>query len=738
MASIISLPGERGRAAAPDAEPDALHTAAMPLTRCFAELVAAESDTADALAARAETVPTPEALAVLGESLGIAIGHGLRLAGSLKEDEFPAVVLLRSGAGLLVVGRSSDGGVLARKGESIVAIPPASVTAAETGTIFFPRPAEAAGSNASVVAAEARGIGADHSDTPTAAPPRGRDLARDVLAHLTGRHRGLVLQLLLAAALGNLMLLALPLFSMAVYDRVIPHAAKETLWALAIGMTVALIVDLAVRYVRLKLQDALSIAAGTWIQARAYRHLLQIGLGQAPRNGGHLASQLRDVDAICLAVPGILTGLLVDVPFLLIVFAVLVSIGGSVALVPIAGLAILAAIHVIAGRLGDPAAIAHAGIVRDGSSQVIETVAELESIRAGGAEARLLDRFERAADRAAGAGHVARLWAGFAAHASLTVGQLMIVLVVVVAVHAIGEGAMTVGSLSAATLLVGRVIGPVGQLVGVWSRLGQIRRSLTGFDRFLSAPREAGSAPGEAEPVPPAGPIAFRNVSFGYGADPADRLQSISLLVEPGERVGIIGRSGSGKSTLLKLMVRLTEPRAGAITYAGSDMRQFAPEDLRREIGYLRQEPTLLDDSLVANIVFRPGPLDRERLERALDVSGARDLVARSPEGLSTRVGPRGERLSGGERQAVALARLLYADPSILVLDEPTAAMDTMMEAKVVQGLTGVLAGRTLVLATHRAPLLALVDRLVWIEGGRIVADGPKAAVLERMGRKAA
>ncbi|MCC2114048.1 MAG: ATP-binding cassette domain-containing protein, partial [Hyphomicrobiales bacterium] len=529
------------------------------------------------------------------------------------------------------------------------------------------------------------------------------------------------------------LMITLPLFTMAVYDRVIPHLAMETLWALSLGVLIALGLDLGIRFVRLKLVDAIGLSTALTLQTRLYRRLLQARMAEAPLTVGGVMASIREFDSICQLVPALYVAAAADVPFFLVLMAILYSIGGLVVVAPVVGVLALAIVH----------AVGHAGMAESGpeaadlnrqqTNQMAETVGALEMVKANTAEDRLLRQWERVSDAASFAGHRGRLWTTFSGQSTMIVTQLVIVMVLILGVHQIGAGAMTVGGLAASTLLVGRAISPVGQFINLAFRLIYLSQSTKGLSRLRQLAMEGGGDAFRPTARDIDGQIVFANVGFTYDGEPKAALGNINLTINPGETVALIGRIGSGKSSLLRLMLRLQEATTGTIFIDGHDIRQFSPRQLRRQIGFMRQDSQLFNDTLRANLTIGLDKADEAAFERAAAISGVRDIAAKHPQGYSMRVGPGGERLSGGERQAVALARALVSEPRVLVLDEPTASMDNALEARIVRELKKYAAGRTLIVATHRAPLLELADRVIWVENGMVMADGPKAEVMKRL-----
>jgi len=669
--------------------------------------------------AAVQEIDSPEALVSFAAINDIDVVFENRLVASLSTEDLPAVMLTNDGMGRMLVARRGRSFVAHHAGKSYL-IDKDALAAEEAGTIFLVRPRSLApgGNLAELISA--------------VAGPEPADPVRGILRFMTARHRKLMVQLLIAAAFSNMMLLALPIYSGLIFDRVIPHSAFDTLWAISIGVTLALLADIAVRWVRLKIQDALASAASSAVQASVMRKLLEAKMVEAPRSAGAIALRLTQL------VPQLVTGVVVDIPFLLLVFSLLWLNGGPVVLAPILGIAVLIAVHHWTNLGSEAEQVRSTALMQLQSNRLTEAVEVLEMIKATRTELRILNRFERIFDEFAYSSHVVRLWQGVAGYANATVGQMMVAMVLIIGAYEISSGNMTVGGLSTCSLLVGRIIAPIGQLISVIHRMIQSRamlKSLADENRYES--EVAGDDSGALR-APMRCSLRLNNVSFSYCDQGALQIDSLSATIRPGERVAIVGRSGSGKSTLLRLIARLAEPDKGSILLDDFDVRQYAPSQLRQALGYMGQTTGLVDDTLMKNLTFGLDQLDPEKFSLMMRLTGVADFAAGHPRGFGMHVGPRGERLSGGERQSVALARLLLANPGALLLDEPTSSMDTMLEARLVKNLAEFIGDRTFIVATHRAPVLQLVDRIIWLDSGRLVADGPKADVLKRMSGVAA
>src|SRR6201996_8031634 len=670
-------------------------------------------------------IGSPEALVSFAATNDIDVAFENRSVASLTAEDLPAVMLTGDGMGRMLIGRNGRSFIALHAGNSYL-IDKDALAAEEAGTIFLVRPRN------KVPAANLAEL------VTSVTGPEAADPVRGILSFMTARHRKLVIQLLVAAAFSNMMLLSLPVYSGLIFDRVIPHSAFDTLWAISIGITIALLADLSVRWVRLKIQDSLACAASAAVQASVMRKLLEAKMVEAPRSAGAITMRLRNLDSMTQLIPQLITGVAVDVPFLLLVFVLLFINGGPVVLAPIVGMAALAALHHWANLGAGAEQVRSTRLAQLQANRLTESVEVLEMIKSTRTELRILNRFENIFDEFAYSSHVVRLWQGIAAYANATIGQLMVAMVLVIGAYEISAGNMTVGGLSTCSLLVGRIIGPIGQLISTMHRISQSRSMLKALAEEGQYQSEVAGDGSGALRAPRHCALRLNNVSFSYSKQGSAQIEAVSATIQPGERVAIVGRSGSGKSTLLRLIARLAEPNQGSILLDEFDVRQYAPADLRQALGYMGQGASLVDDTLMKNLTFGQDRLDQEQFGLMTQLTGVADFAAAHPQGYGMPVGPRGERLSGGERQSVALARVLLANPKALLLDEPTASMDTMLEMRLVKNLKEFIGDRTLIVATHRAPVLQLVDRIIWLDSGRIVADGPKAEVLSRMSGAAA
>lgn len=553
-----------------------------------------------------------------------------------------------------------------------------------------------------------------------------------LMGHVYSKKPTAMSLIMVTAFIGNLMMIALPLFVMSVYDRVIPHSAFETLWALALGVLIAISIDLGVRYVRLKLADSVSLSITQAMQIRLMQRLTGSKLENTPRNTASWTSGFRDLEATISLVPALIPALIVDLPFVCIVLALIFSIAGPVVLAPIGGIAFFAiwtliGMHALKKRGGEDSKHTNAK-----TELLAETSSVIRTLKTIGAEDQRVGVFQKLLRDATRAGHEIRLTTGLQPQVTMLSVQVVMVAAIVIGVYQISAGLMSVGALAASTLLVGRVLLPAGTVVSLTGRAFQFAKSYEHVCRLLKLPQEE-SLDHLAPRIVKQGKLSLNAISFKFSQSPVNALSDISLTVEPGERIALIGRSGSGKSTLLQVLVRLLEPGHGSYKIDEFDARQFEPRSIRSTLSYMPQETELIAGTLAENLMLAYPNASQDDLLKALEIAAADDFVRSNAYGLSLPVGRNGEGLSGGERQSIGLARALLRPSKLLLLDEPTSALDNTTENRVIRALSENLGDKTLIVATHRVSLLALVDRVIWMDGGRIVADGPRDQVLAKL-----
>ncbi len=534
----------------------------------------------------------------------------------------------------------------------------------------------------------------------------------------------------------NVLGLAVPLFVMNVYDRVIPNNSINTLFALAFGVMLALLFDFILRMLRASIIDQSSRRIDMAASARLFEQAMAARMGDRPGRAGELASHIREFDSVRDFFTSASIASVIDLLFIGLFLIVLWLIVGPLALVPLIAIPI-----VLLGTLAVQLPLAQAisrtlSTSSNRQSVLVEALVGIETVKAVGAEGALQRKWENAVAGSVRSSSQTRFWSSAAMFFSIFIQQSVSVVMIVWGVFLVAEGQITIGALIASNLLAGRVIAPLAGIAMTIARFQQSLASLRQLDALMRLESDLddtsrGVVRNAGEVA--RGDIEFHDVTFSYPREPANALSDLNFRIRAGERVGIIGRVGSGKSSIGKLLCGLYECDSGSITVDGIDSRHYRTAELRRAVAYLGQESQLFSGTLKENILL-PAQNANGDIETASRISGVAAFAARHPLGYGMPVGERGSALSGGQRQAVALARLMMRPARIVFLDEPTSAMDNTSESAFVDSFRQWLRpDMTLIVATHRVSMLELVDRVVVLDAGRVVADGPTKAVLDRL-----
>jgi len=535
---------------------------------------------------------------------------------------------------------------------------------------------------------------------------------------------------LLSSLLINLFALVTPFFTMQVYDRVVPNLVYETLWVLTSGIVLIYLFDALMRTLRAYFIDVAGKRVDLMLSANIFAAVLGIRMANRPASAGAFASNVQEFEAFRDFVTSATLTALVDLPFVLLFVLAMAWIGGPIAWVPVLAFPIVIAI----GFALQPAlsatvqeSYAHAS---QRQATLVEALVGLETVKSQRAEGPLQRRWEEAIGQLARLGLRSRFLSTAIVNAASLVQQLAYIVVIAVGVYLIGDERMTMGGLIACGLLSGRVLAPLSQLASLLTRYHQARTALGSIDRLMQLPVERPEGQEFLSRPALQGVIEFSDVCFRYPGQQTLALDHVSFRIRAGERVALIGRVGSGKTTIERLVLGLHQPEAGSVLVDGVDARQWDPAELRRGIGYVPQDIVLFYGSVRDNITLGAPQADDTTVLYAAEQAGVTEFVNRHPDGFAMQVGERGEALSGGQRQAIALARAYLLQPALVVLDEPSSGMDNRSEEQFKARLAEQLDGRTLLLVTHRASLLSLVDRVVVLDGGRVIADGPRNQVI--------
>ncbi|OWK30699.1 type I secretion system permease/ATPase [Sphingomonas mucosissima] len=537
-----------------------------------------------------------------------------------------------------------------------------------------------------------------------------------------------------AAVLINVFALVTSLFSMVIYDRVIPNNAMSSLVALSIGFAVVIIFDFVLKMLRSYFVDIAGADIDYQVGERVFRKLLAIRLDHKKGSTGALAGLMRELEALRDFFASATMTALVDFPFLILTVAVIWAIGGKVVIV----LLVIIPVVLLTAWASNPALERlTARTMREGLSKqsvLVETIGGMETVKASGAGPMLTKRWLGAVQQQSESSLRQRLISSIAITVAGSASTVSYAAVVIVGVNLIAARELTSGGLIACSLLAGRAIAPLAQITQLLARLSATRTAYRQINAMMEQPSE-GPAGEPLRIAALAGKIEFRNVTFRYPGAAEPALQGVSFTVEPGERVALLGRVGSGKSTITRLILGLYPPEDGLVMVDGTDLRQIDPATVRAQMGVAMQDSVLMTGSVRENIMLgRPGIDDAEML-RASALSGTHQFMGQIANGYDLKLADRGEGLSGGQRQSIAIARALAGKPQMLVFDEPSASMDTQTEQGLIERLQNEVQGRTMILVTHRPPLLQLVQRIIVMERGRIAMDGPRDKVLQQLTR---
>ena len=536
-----------------------------------------------------------------------------------------------------------------------------------------------------------------------------------------------------AAALVNVFALAMPIFTMNVYDRVVPNNAIETLWMLAGGLLLVLVVDYAIRLLRGHFVDLASSRIDLKLSALIMERVLGMRLANRPASVGSFAANLRSFETVRDFIASATVTAVIDLPFSILFLVVILWISWPLVALPVLGIiGVLIYSYVIQYKMRELSETTfRASAMRNAT--LIESLTALETIKANGAEGLMQAKWEKTAAFLARTSARLRLLSSSAMNGAATLTQLVNLLIVVAGVYLIHERLLTMGGLIACTMLAGRAMAPLGQVVGLLMQFENAKTALTALEKTMTTPGERSDESSFVHRPEIHGEIEFRNVSFSYPGQSQEVLHDVSFRIKPGERVVVLGRVGSGKTTLHKLMLGLFQPTEGAVFLDGVDLRQLDPADLRRNIGYVEQDTLLFFGSLRENIALRAPYAEDLAVVSAAEIGGLTDFVNRHPQGFDMLIGERGASLSGGQRQGVAIARAVLLDPQVLLLDEPTSSMDFTSESHFKESLRRLIQHKTLVIVTHRLSLIDLAERMIVIDDGKVVADGPRQQVVDSL-----
>jgi ATP-binding cassette subfamily C protein LapB len=519
---------------------------------------------------------------------------------------------------------------------------------------------------------------------------------------------------IVATVMVNLLALASPLFIMTVYDRVVPNSAVETLWVLAIGVAT----DVAGKRLDVRLGN------------RIFEHILNMRMEVRPRSAGSLASTLREFDTLREFLGSATVTAFGDMPFIVLFIFVIYLIGGPVAAVPAVAVPVVLLVGVLIQVPLNAVALRAMRESTQKNALLFEVLNGIETLKGIRAEPWAQRNWEHYVALTAISSMKMKMLTLAATHFTMVSTLLVTVGIVVVGVYTIQAGDMTTGALVACVLLSGRIMAPLGQVAALLVRYDQTKLAFNALHQLMTTEEERPSERKLVHKPHLDGAIEFEGVAFTYPGEDVPAVQNLSFKIAAGERVALLGRIGSGKSTILKLIQNLYRPTHGYVRIDDLDSRHIELADLRRQTGYVPQDTVLFHGTIRDNLTQGAPHASDEDVTTAAKLSGLSDLIRQSTKGFDQEVGERGGALSGGQRQMIAVARSLVLDPPILLLDEPTSNMDNFAERHFIENMKTWLDRRSLVMVTHRASMLSLVDRIILLDRGKIVADGPKDEVL--------
>ena len=560
-------------------------------------------------------------------------------------------------------------------------------------------------------------------------PEVGRVTVRHWFWSTLAENKGIYRDVMIAAFLINLFALAMPLFTMNVYDRVVPNKAVETLWVLGVGVALIVLGDLLLRSMRAYFIDWASARIDVKLSSQIMEKVLGTRYDARPASVGSFASNLRSFESVRDFITSATVTTLIDLPFGIIFLLVIAWISPFMVLPAlIGGLVVLVYSLSVQAKMHDLSETMYRASAQRNAT-LIESLVGLETVKSMGIEGMMQGKWEKSAAFLAEVGSKIKLLSTSINNGSYALQQLISVSIIILGVYLISNGDLTMGGLIACSQLTSRGLAPISQIANLFAQYHTAATSLKSLDEVMNKPVERSEGVSFLSRPAFKGDIEFRNVSFKYPGTDEFALNRVSFKIRAGEHVGLIGRVGSGKTTINKLILGLYQPTEGAILIDGIDARQIDPAELRRSIGYVQQDNHLFYGSLRENITLRHPQAEDAAVLEAANIGGIAEFVNAHPRGFDLEVGERGDTLSGGQRQGVGIARAFVTRPQIILLDEPTSAMDYSGEDLVKRRIAEATVDKTVIVISHRSGMLDLVQRLIVVDAGQVVADGSREDV---------
>jgi len=545
------------------------------------------------------------------------------------------------------------------------------------------------------------------------------------------RNNSIYIRVIIAAIFINIFVIATPLFIMNVYDRILPNNALETLWALSIGIFIVMIFDFILKLIRAYYLGKASKRADIVMSNKIFDQLLNLRLEEKPSSTGMFVNRLQSFQSIRDFFATATVAAIVDIPFLIIFIGIIFYIGGVLGWITFLTLFIAIAFSLIMQK---PIKRSVENISKEEQlkhTTLNETVTGLEIIKSIRGQNRMKTHWDKSLEQTVYFNEKSQFLSQITTYFTSFISQLSNIFVIIGGVYLASVGEMTMGAIVATMMLNRRALSPISQIVGMILRYDKTMLALNNIDSVMNMEVERENKVYLSRPALK-GDIEFKDVSFSYKNQSYEALKNINLTIKEGEKIAILGKIGSGKSTLVKLLQNLYVPTKGSIQIDKTDVRQIDPVDLRRSIGVVPQEPFLFMGSVKDNITISEPFATDEEILRASQIAGVHEFLGKHDAGYDFQVGERGAGLSGGEIQSVTLARALISNPNIMILDEPTNAMDRQTEKEFIRKLETILKNQTVVLITHKTSILSIVDRIIVFDNGRIIADGPREQILSQ------
>lgn len=659
---------------------------------------------------------SPSALTQAATKAGLQSRSAKRLLSHINPALLPAILVLADQQACVLksvdVENDSAEVIYPELNQSVTTVNLTSLQAQYTGYVIFMRPHNQIASSCEVVSKNKPGSWF-WSVVKTASA-----LYRDVI---------------LASIFISLLSVAVPLFVMNVYDRVVPNAAIETLWALAIGVLIVLLADVCLRALRYYFVELAASRIDVSLSAKLLQKVMSLSFKEKPASTGALVSSLNSFEAIRGMLNSITIVALVDIPFAFILLAIVMIINSYLAGIIFLGGVVIIAYGFYVQKVMRELAADSLNISAKKNGLMTEAIAEFDDVRFFGAQNHVQYQWEKHAIFLAKVNAKLRLLGSSVSNLASWVQQGVGVGIIITGVYLVVDGVITQGGLIAAYLLSSRIMGPMSATANLISQFHHAQTALDSLNGLMAKEEEAPEKRRWTKHSSIAGNISFEGVRFSYPEQSIERLQGLSFSIKAGEHVAILGRNGGGKTSVNRLLLKAYSPKKGLITLDSIDLQQYEPSALRQHIGYVPQDYQLFSGSLKDNLTVFDSGVDEDAIWEVIEACGLTAFVNSHPDGLNMAVGERGAQLSGGKRQSVALGRALLKNPSIFILDEPTSAMDSGQEALAKKLLAARSQNKTLILNTHRATMLDLVDRIIVLEAGQVIADGPKQDVLKKL-----